>query len=467
MQWFGKFNTIPKISKLLQSPLVREFAKTAIDPESIRAIFVPHAGIEYSGVCASIAYHTIINKSINNIILLCTDHAMSPNHKLLNQKSFELSNFGTFRINQNLIEQLLKFSQFETNNSLFNQEHSFFIQLPFIRQLNFEFIVPIICGSSDPKAFEAILSILKPNDLLVCSSDLSHINGNFVHKMDANGLVDHDSDSIRHIFGQSTLPKNHSICGEPVVQFLHYLCKTYSKLFVPRVMCYYNSQLKKNVLESTPQSLIDTIYSNNFASNESTVSYASMIFSNMSYASNNLRNIVTPFEKHSLLKYASGAILKKQPKLLACPVFFTVVDMFVTVYSSQDKNKMFGCIGQLKSKKYVFENVKELAHSAAYEDFRFEKLSQNFSIDITFLSPLKPITLEQYWDDSFYVKGLHGIFLKLHNKEAYFLPTVLVEQISNKKEQLKYLCNKAEFNDDCYQDAVLFYNVGFTISSQQ
>ena len=488
MNWFGPFYRDSRVSKLMNCAAVQSLTPFI---EDVQILLVPHAGLKYSGICAAAAYSTVKHKAFDTIILLCADHSNSSKLKITNMTHWSVGAFGMTNVDQQLSQTLkaLYPNVFEIDNTALQQEHSFFVQIPFIRQLKFQSIVPILCGNTQESIVPIIETILrKPNRLIVCSTDLSHINGQFEHKMDANMLFQHDSSTIQYLINNTNqLDPNNSICGVPVLRFLHEFTQKHTQL-KPRVVCYYNSQINSNSLyhkdaTSLVQQTMDTVYDNEVQ----TVSYLSMIYSTVGYTQHLMRNVVTPYERCSLLKLGRDAIMgRQQLPILMCPIYTKVLDIFVTVYDAANQakigqlnngdpiiaKKMFGCLGNLHSVqevpgKSVITNVLELSYGAAYSDNRFgTPKSTNFNIEITFLSPLKPISLEQYWDDSVFVKGLHGLYLTLNNQSAYFLPIVLVELIKNKEEQLKLLCNKANFDQDCYQEAQLFFNEGYSVSDE-
>ena len=210
----SKNNSNSKIS--IKDYIKKLFAicKTHLDanvkPNTTKAIIVPHAGIRYSGLCSASAYYQLILRTtpIKHIILFCTHHKASNN---IIAPSFThikplLGNIP-LKIDNDLIETLKPF--LEINNSAFDEEHSFFNQLPFIESiissnsnmntsnsLNI-LITPFLISNNMilnktncdklHKAMDILKLLLSRKDtVLICTSDFSHINGHFETKITSN-----------------------------------------------------------------------------------------------------------------------------------------------------------------------------------------------------------------------------------------------------------------------------------------
>ena len=179
-----------------------------VKPDSTKAIIVPHAGIRYSGLCSASAYYqlTLRITPIKRIILFCTHHKSSNN---IIAPSFThikplLGNIP-IKIDNELIETLKPFLEINTfleiDNSAFDEEHSFFNQLPFIESIissnSNVLITPFLISNSMilnkqtcdklHKAMDILKLLLSRKDtVLICTSDFSHINGHFETKIMSN-----------------------------------------------------------------------------------------------------------------------------------------------------------------------------------------------------------------------------------------------------------------------------------------
>ena len=187
-----------------------DICKTHLDanvkPDKTKAIIVPHAGIRYSGLCSASAYYqlTLRTTPIKRIILFCTHHKASNN---IIAPSFThikpLLGNTQLKIDTDLIETLKPF--LEIDNSAFDEEHSFFNQLPFIESIissnshsnSNVLITPFLISNSMilnkqtcdklHKAMDILKILLSKKDtVLICTSDFSHINGHFETKITSN-----------------------------------------------------------------------------------------------------------------------------------------------------------------------------------------------------------------------------------------------------------------------------------------
>lgn len=209
--------------------IVRDNLSCNVESNTTKAILVPHANIKYSGLCAASAYYELTNRTrpIKNVILLCTSHRdfntitrssasvlniMAPRfNKISTSKKGKYLSIDTQLISKlkNLVKMDNQFSKEE--ETFFQQEHSFFNQIPFLEQVAPNAtICPLLIGnilrdSNTPNEglldthslkntlarLQILINILKDklsqNDtVLICSSDFSHINGHFNTKINSN-----------------------------------------------------------------------------------------------------------------------------------------------------------------------------------------------------------------------------------------------------------------------------------------
>ena len=216
--WFETENkvSLDKYIKRLFSISKKHFKSNA-HPDTIKGLLVPHAGIRYSGLCSASAYSQIIGRThpIKRIILLCTNHQSSDN--FISTSYTDISSYNSLekieslKIDTKQIEYLK--SYLEINDTRFLEEHSFFNQLPFIEtivnqqiqeQLKHQktkknispvLLLPLLISNNTnlmnskirlniKKILLTLIELLKNQDtILICTSDLSHINGHFENKV--------------------------------------------------------------------------------------------------------------------------------------------------------------------------------------------------------------------------------------------------------------------------------------------
>lgn len=127
---------------------------------------------------------------------------------------------------------------------------------------------------------------------------------------------------------------------------------------------------------------------------------------------------------------------------------------FVTLHTRD--GLLRGCIGSLRARVPLIEDVKNNAKAAAFEDPRFPPLSlrelPHIIIEISVLSPPQPL---HYSDAADLVQklrpGVDGVVLEKGWHRATFLPQVW-DQLSTPTEFLGNLCYKAGLPANAWKD---------------
>jgi len=228
--WFETENNLSIESYLKHLfELSKKHLSSNVELDTIKAILVPHAGLQYSGLCAASAYYALRHRTryIKNIVLLCTNHTnnniVSTNCKYFTSYK-STSHKSNIEIDTKTIKKLEPYITID--NKLFETEHSFYMQLPFIESIAPKCrITPLIIGNilannestntKDIKSvnnykikqiFKILLELLKNEDtVLICTSDLSHINGHFTNKI--NNYIYHnirasDSEILKFLYNE-------------------------------------------------------------------------------------------------------------------------------------------------------------------------------------------------------------------------------------------------------------------------
>lgn len=136
---------------------------------------------------------------------------------------------------------------------------------------------------------------------------------------------------------------------------------------------------------------------------------------------------------------------------------------FVSLYH---EGKLRGCIGTFSEERPLFENVREMALSAASSDTRFDPMDaselDSAMIEISVLSPRVKVH-----DISEIVLGKHGIYMQQGRNKGTFLPQVALTQQWNLEEFLgncaKY---KAGIGWNGWKTADLYTYEAFVFSSK-
>ena len=144
-------------------------------------------------------------------------------------------------------------------------------------------------------------------------------------------------------------------------------------------------------------------------------------------------------EQRILIEIARGAISGKLKKIKDQPEetnysarLHSCYGAFVSLYH---KDKLRGCIGTFSEDRPLFENVRNMALSAATSDTRFDPLNLAelalVQIEISVLSPRVRID-----DISEIIPGTHGIFMQQGTNRGTFLPQVALTQNWTREEFL-------------------------------
>jgi len=167
-------------------------------PGKVRALVCPHAGYEFSGKTAAIAYKQIAGRAFETVIVLGPSHTAAFQGASVGQTKEYRTPLGPVPVSAaaHRLAQAAPFlvqgqcrirrpdwwtrspkdlapAEVETPQTW---EHSLEVQLPFLqRSLKHFSLVPIVCGDVDPADLaKGLEPIVDDKTLLVASSDLSH-----------------------------------------------------------------------------------------------------------------------------------------------------------------------------------------------------------------------------------------------------------------------------------------------------
>lgn len=125
---------------------------------------------------------------------------------------------------------------------------------------------------------------------------------------------------------------------------------------------------------------------------------------------------------------------------------------FVTI-NKEPNAQLRGCIGSLQAYRPLYKDIIMNAQAAALRDPRFLPLSieelNEITIEVSILSEPKPLHYDDINDlKSKIVPFEDGVVLKLHDRQATYLPQVW-EQLPKFDDFFSSLCMKANLNSDC------------------
>ena len=150
--------------------------KTIVKP---KALLAPHAGYVYSGQTAAYAYKQLEEENYKTAIILGPTHQVYSQHLAIPAEDSYLTPLGKVDFDMNIINSLLESKLFIKDSTPHYEEHSLEVQIPFLKTMLPKIkIVPISVGGVDfetmTHAAKVLTGVLKPDVLLIISSDLSH-----------------------------------------------------------------------------------------------------------------------------------------------------------------------------------------------------------------------------------------------------------------------------------------------------
>jgi MEMO1 family protein len=409
----------------------------------LKALVCPHAGYEFSGPCAAIAYKTLAGRDVQTVIVMGPSHyawfhaACIPNADAyrtplglvpISPKAKALASVTPFALEPKCLVQRPAWSQQASKpapapgeDTPETWEHSVEVQVPFLQKVlkNFN-LLPVVVGEANPEQIAKVLAAtLDDKTVVVASSDLSHYHPYGAAKeLDSacvKAICDVDIDQM----------KTQEACGKvPILALLH-LARL--KGWKAQLLDYRNSG------DATGEK-------------DRVVGYTAVAF--YAPAQENLaepeRKYLLELARKSLRSAAANAsppeVAPKdiQPKLAekkAC---------FVTLTKA---GALRGCIGHLTAMEPLYHAVIDNACNAAVRDPRFpavqpEEVDQ-LKIEISVLTEPQPLPFSSPED---LLSKLHpsadGVLLHIGSRTATFLPQVWA-QLPDKVQFLNHLAQKA------------------------
>ena len=175
--------------------------KNNFDAKKIKAIIVPHAGFNYSGILASAVYQNLKPKTFDRVIVLAPSHHINFQGVALPGVEYTAykSPLRQIQIDQVMIKKLKQTSSlFDYNHHAHELEHSIEIQIPLIQKYcGFCKIVPLLVGdlnfSQVQQVADVLHSCMDKKTLIIMSSDLTHYGKMF-------NYTPFDHDVLKNIF---------------------------------------------------------------------------------------------------------------------------------------------------------------------------------------------------------------------------------------------------------------------------
>ena len=433
---------------------VSAFLKPGALPAGKAAGFlVPHAGYAYSGAAAGKAFAPFKDVRFDTLVIMATGHTMAlPKGALLAEGAFETP-LGLVEIDAAFCAELLKEKKlFENLPRAHEAEHAIEVQLPFLQVLKGGAvkIVPLLFNSPDADLLEeagrAIGRAMKGRKALFCvSSDLSHYPpGNIAEISDRSVLL-----ALRQAMRNSS-PAYFDMANALLLsKASQYLDTTACGQAAMTVGAAAALELGCNDFE-----LALYTHSGKVSGDDSAVvGYGAGYFTEASPKpagaldlSKEMQSELLALARKSIAAGLETGKAAGQP-LSPRPEFNQPAAIFVTLTLD---GELRGCIGSLEPRAALSDMVASYACSAAFEDPRFERVSETelkkIKIEISVLSPLELVKTADA------VKaGLHGVYVKSGRRSGTYLPQVW-EHFKKKEDFLSSLCmEKAGLSADAWK----------------
>jgi len=412
----------------------------------IIALIVPHAGYVYSGQVAAYSFKQLEGTDFKKIIIVSPSHYVGfDGISVYNQGSFETP-LGLVKIDEELANKIIQKNQrFVFYPPAHQKEHAIEVEIPFLQRAykgkDFK-IVPVVMGnpvSGDIRILsDALYDVADKDTLLIISVDLSHY-----HPYDK--AVELDTSGISAIekldpdwLGQQINNENTEIDAPiAVLAMIMFANRSGAKAAVLKYansgdvtgdkskVVGYSSILIYVPLEAEKKG--ELIMKDEYLNKEEKKKLLEIARLSITEAVTGKRQFL-PIVTEERLKENCGA--------------------FVTI---KENNQLRGCIGYIQAVKPLYETIKDVAKSAAVNDYRFNPVSQDeldkLELEISVLTPLKKIN-----NISEIVVGKHGLYMKQGFNSGLLLPQVATEYNWDKETFLKETCRKSGLSQDAWKD---------------
>jgi hypothetical protein len=414
------------------------------------AFVVPHAGLAYSGTVAASAYrHLQAAKPARVFILGFTHRGGAPGVTIPDIGAFQTP-LGEVKVDQATARELASGGQFGIVAESTVCDHSVEIQLPLLQKAVPDAqVVPLYVGQLDGKqrysAARALAKQVRPGDVLLASSDLTHYGrafgyepfpadadvGRRLSRLDAS-VIEAAGSLDPTLFLDTLRELDSTVCGwGPIALLLETLVLLAGEDLFQQTLDY---QTSADITGDFQHS----------------VSYASLGYFRA-------ESFYLDAEAQAALLSSARATLgqlratgERRPVLpdASCPSLSRRAPAFVSLHQGRE---LFGCIGMRASDQALAELVPELTLSAALDDPRFPAraiVPAGLDIEISVLTPMKRI---RGWE-SFRV-GRDGACMEYDGRTQLLLPQVASHSDYTATHFLEALSRKGGLGPGAYRDS--------------
>ena len=412
------------------------------------AFVVPHAGLEYSGTVAASAYrHLRAAKPERIFILGFTHRGDRPGVSIPDIDAFETP-LGEITIDRAAAREMASSGQLALVAESTVCDHSVEIQLPLLQKVVAGVpVIPLYVGDLDSTerraAAQALAQHIRPGDILLASSDMTHYGRSFNYQPFPAGR-----DVSRRLFDLDSrvIDAAGSLDAELFLDTLHELHSTVcGHAPISLLLETLHALADEDVFQQTLDYQTSADITGDF---EHVVSYGSLGY----FRADSFR--LDEEAQRALLKSAretlqhlsaTGERLAIPPA--ASPLLMRRAPVFVSLHQGRE---LFGCLGQVTAETPLAEAVPTLTLDAALDDPRFApraRVPDGIAIEISVLTPMKRIR-----DWKSFQLGRQGAYLESGSRSGLLLPQVATPGRFTQTSFLETLSRKAGLRPDAYQD---------------
>jgi len=388
-----------------------------------KLIIVPHAGYVYSGPVAASAYDLLrpARGIVRRVVVLGPCHRVPVRGLALPAASAFDTPLGRIPLDQAAIAAIRDLPQMVESPATHAEEHALEVQLPFLQQVLGTFsLVPLVVGSVAPEKVAEVLERLwgGAETLIVISSDLSHY-----HPYETAREI--DLATVRAILDFDAGISHEQACGATPVAGALIVARR--KGLAPRLLDCRNSG--------------DTA-----GGRDQVVGYAS-------FALDSARAGYAGEHGRRLLQIARAAIADALGRDSAAGLGRAaegetwLMEWRATFVTLKQDEELRGCVGSLEAQRPLAADVAANACAAAFQDTRFEQLSQEefarTDLEVSLLSAPKRLMFEDHADLLARLRpDVDGVILEYGDRRATYLPQVW-EGLPDPEQFIAYLKQKA------------------------
>jgi hypothetical protein len=413
------------------------------------AFVVPHAGLAYSGTVAAAAYRHLQSAKPERVFILGFTHrGGGPGVSIPDIDAYQTP-LGEIRIDRAAARELATGGQFAMAAEDKVCDHSVEIQVPLLQKAVPDApVVPLyvgrLSGGERRAAAQVLAQHIRPGDVLLASSDLTHYGRSFGYQPFPAGpdvsrrLFQLDSRVIGAagsldptLFLDALDELGSTVCGRAPIALL-----------IETIGLLAGGDVFQQTLDyQTSADLTDDF--------EHVVSYGSLGYFHadsfhldreaqealLSSARDTLRHLAATGEPRAISPASTSASLMRRAAV------------FVSLHQGRE---LFGCVGILAGGIPLAEAVPTLTLDAALNDERFPRRSSvpdGLNLEISVLTPMKQI---RDWR-SFQI-GRHGACLDFGARSGLLLPQVANHGAYDQTGFLEALSRKAGLPGGAYRD---------------